>query len=154
VTANHEYAAGGSHTVVLTVTDHGDATGTDSQVVTVSSAGGGSTMHVSDLDGSTSVKGRSGKWEVLIIVTIYDENKSAVANATVTGTWSGAKTGSISGVTGSDGTVTLSTGNMDGGTEVTFAVNDVTHDTLNYDAAANHDPEDDSDGTIITVLKP
>jgi len=110
-------------------------------------------MHVGDLDGSSDLKGKSGRWEVFVTVTIHDENCDLVANATVTGDWSGATTGTVSGTTGSDGTVTFSTGNMSGGDSVTFTVTGVTHDTLTYDSAANHDPDGDSDGTSITVSK-
>jgi hypothetical protein len=37
---------------------------------------------------------------------------------------------------------------------VTFAVVNVTHATLTYASAANHDPEGDSNGTSITVSRP
>jgi len=151
ITVSHTYAAAGTYTVQLTVTDDDGATGTDSQDVAVSEVAG--TMHVGDLDGSKNLKGKSGRWEVFVTVTIHDENENLVANATVSGTWSDATTGSVSGTTGSDGTVTFSTGNMSGGTSVTFAVDNVTHDTLTYDAAANHDPDGDSNGTNITVTK-
>ena len=62
-------------------------------------------------------------------------------------------TGTVSDTTGSDGTVTFSTGNMSGGTAVTFTVKNVEHATLIHDATANHDPDGDSDGTTITVSK-
>jgi hypothetical protein len=67
--------------------------------------------------------------------------------------WTGATAGSVSGTTGSDGTVTFSTGNMASGDSVTFKVTDVTHDTLTYDSTANHDPDGDSDGTTIILSK-
>jgi len=152
VIANHTYAVAGTYAVVLTVTDDDGANGTDRQDVTVSEAA--ETMHVGDLDGVKDLKGTSGRWEVFVTVTIHDENCNPVANATVSGEWSGATTGTVSGSTGSDGTVTLSTGNMSGGTEVTFTVTGVTHDILTYDGTANHEPDGDSDGTSITVLKP
>ena len=87
------------------------------------------------------------------MATIHDENHNPAADVTVTGEWSDATTGTASGITGSDGTVTFSTGNMPGGTSVTFTVTDVTHDILTYDSTSNHDPEGDSDGTIITIVK-
>lgn len=113
----------------------------------------GGTVHVGDLDGVKDLKGKSGRWEAFVTVTIHDENHNSVANATVYGTWSGDATGNVSGTTGSDGTITFSTGNMSGGTSVTFTVDNVTHDTLAYDATANHDPDSDSTGTSITVSK-
>jgi hypothetical protein len=35
-----------------------------------------------------------------------------------------------------------------------FTVTSLSHPTLAYDPAANHDPDGDSDGTTISVLKP
>ena len=37
---------------------------------------------------------------------------------------------------------------------ITFTVTDVAHPNLNYDDTADHDPDGDSDGIVITVLKP
>jgi hypothetical protein len=37
---------------------------------------------------------------------------------------------------------------------VNFTVNNVTHATLTYNAADNHDPDGDSNGTVIVVNKP
>lgn len=151
-----------SHTIPETAQDGDSDTGTvtvtsssasDSSTFTTTVTVLGTTMHVGDLDGSKDLKGKSGRWEVFVTVTIHDENHNPVANALVTGKWSGATTGTASGTTGSDGTVTFSTGNMPGGTGVTFTVSTVTHDTLAYDATANHDPDGDSDGTSITVSK-
>jgi hypothetical protein len=36
----------------------------------------------------------------------------------------------------------------------TFTVSAVTHATLTHQAGGSHDPDGDSDGTRITVLKP
>ena len=142
------------HTIDASATDSGGNTTNAAQITVTVDNSTPSTMHVGDLDGSKDLKGTSGRWEVFVTVTIHDENCNPVANATVSGEWSGATTGTVSGSTGSDGTVTLSTGNLSGGTEVTFTVTGVTHDTLTYDATANHDPDGDSDGTSITVFKP
>jgi subtilisin len=114
----------------------------------------GGTLHVGDLDGTASVKGKSGKWEAFVTVTVHDAGHLPVPNATVSGEWSGAKIGPASGTTGGDGTVTIGTGNLNSGTSVTFTVTNVTHDTLDYAAAANHDADGDSNGTTITVNRP
>ena len=126
----------------------------DSASTTVSIIETASTMHVGDLDGSTHVKGKSGKWEAFVTVSIHDEECSILAEATVSGTWSGDTGGSVSGVTGSDGTVTFSTGEMNVGMSVTFTVDEVTHSSLAYNGEDNHDSDGDSDGTTIEIAKP
>ena len=146
-------ASFGDHTLTASHDFADDYATNDSKSTTVTVTEPGATMHVGDLDGSKELKGKSGRWEVFVSVAIHDENDGPVAGATVTGEWSGAVTGTVSGTTGSDGTVTFSTGNMSGGTGVTFTVTGVTHDMLTYDATANHDPDGDSDGTSITVSK-
>ena len=148
---SHTYAAAGTYTVTLTVTDDDAATDTTSQSVTVSSGTGAATMHVVDLDPAKSLKGRSGNWEVFVTVTILDDSGNLVPNATVFAEWSGDFSGSVSGITASDGTITFTTGTMKGGASVTFDVTGVTHGDLTYAPGDNTDPDQDSDGTTITV---
>ena len=131
-----------------------DVASNDSESTTVLVKETASNVHVGDLDGSTHVKGKSGKWEAFVAVTMHDENESPVAEATVSGTWGGAAGGTVSGVTGGDGKVTFSTGEMNEGSSATFTVEHVTHAALTYDATLNHDPDGDSDGTSIIVSKP
>jgi len=115
---------------------------------------GGTTVHVADLDGTVNVKGKSGRWEASVSVLVLDANGSAVGGATVTGNWSGAASGTVSGQTAGDGAVRLSTGNLVSGTQVTFSVTNVAAGGLSYDATLNTDPDTDSDGTTITISKP
>lgn len=110
-----------------------------------------STLHVGDLDGSANVKGKSGKWEAQVRVSVHDPSHQPVANATVHGTWSGGASGTVSGVTGSDGTVVLLSGNIGSGTSATFTIDRIEHTAASYDAASNHDPDGDSNGTTIVV---
>jgi uncharacterized protein YjiK len=111
-------------------------------------------MHVGDLDGSARLRGKSGKWEASVTVTVHDQNHNPVVGALVSGAWSGDTTGTVSGVTDGNGHVTLSTGNLDSGSTVTLSVAGVSFADFNYDAASNHDPDGDSDGTAITVIRP
>ncbi|MEO8347409.1 MAG: lysyl oxidase family protein [Acidobacteriota bacterium] len=111
-------------------------------------------VHVADLDRSAKGKGKSGKWEAFVTVTVRDAAGSAVAGATVNGTWTGALNRSVSGVTGSGGSLTLGTGQMSGGTSVTFTVTGVSGSGLSYDQTANADPDPDSNGTAITIPRP
>lgn len=120
---------------------------------TVASSSG--RMHVGDLDGATSLKGKSGKWEAVVTVTIHDSSHLAVPNATVTAKWSGGKSGTVTGTTGTNGTVSFATGAISSGTgSVTLTVGGVTHTSLSYEPGSNHDPDGDSNGTSITVTKP
>lgn len=134
LTASHDFS------------DEDSTNDSEDTIVTVNEPSVTTSMHVGDLDGSKNLKGKSGRWEVFITVTILDENNNPVANAEVTGEWSSAITGTVLGTTGSDGTITFTTGNLSGGNSVTFTVNDVTHDTLIYDSSANSE-------TSITVDK-
>ena len=107
-------------------------------------------IRVADLEGSAALKGKSGRWEALVTVTIRDGTGALVDGAAVTGQWTGAASGTVSGTT-SGGTVTLSSGTLSGGTQATLSITNVSAPGMTYDAALNGDPDGDSDGTTITV---
>jgi serine protease AprX len=109
-------------------------------------------MHVGDLDGTKNLLGKTGRWKASVVVTVHDASENPLANATITGVWSGAMTGTATGVTGIDGTIKFNTGKMLGGTSVTFSVSDTVHETHGYSAIENHDPDGDSNGTEITIV--
>ncbi len=111
-------------------------------------------VHVADLDRIAKGKGKSGKWDASVTVTVRDAAAALVAGATVTGNWSGAVSRTVSGVTASNGSVTLASGAISGGTSVTFTVTNVAGTGLTYNAAANADPDGDSNGTAITIARP
>lgn len=128
----------GTYTATLTVTDNAGAPSIDSTVITVQSPSSSTeTMHVANLIGTTQVAGKSGKWEAVVTVTVLDKSGTAVANATVQAAWSGSLTGSVSGLTGSNGQVTFNSGKLSGPGSVIFGVNGLSHDLLVYDAPSN-----------------
>ncbi|MDJ0839269.1 MAG: family 16 glycosylhydrolase [Acidobacteriota bacterium] len=103
------------------------------EAVTVSST----TMHVSNVVIGVRRADRGLRYG-LARITVLDNFGSPVSNATVSGDFSGDFTGSGSGVTDANGVVIISTESIAGG-KVThnFCVNDVTHDSLSYEASDN-----------------
>ena len=91
-------------------------------------------------------------WQATVTITVHDTSHNLVADATVSGSWSGG--GAASCITDGTGQCSVTSGNIHKNTaSVTFTVDNVT-DTLTYQSSDNHDPDGDSDGTQITVNKP
>ena len=144
----------GAHTLTATATDTLAQTASDSRGIIVANGSQPGSLHVGDLDGSASAKGRSGKWEAQVTIMVHDNTDTPVAGATVSGAWSGATSSSVSATTGTDGTAVVTSGNMDSGDIVTFTVDQVSVSGWGYDSSANHDPDGDSDGTRIDITRP
>jgi hypothetical protein len=133
----HTYDAVGTYTVTLTVANaDGSDTLTRTDYITVTDPGGGGTMHVADIVVGRKAAGpnRNGT----CTVTVVDEGGAAVASATVYVDYDGPNSGSLSGVTGAGGTVDFSTPKLKNPTgEWCFEVTNITHATLDYNAADN-----------------
>lgn len=99
--------------------------------------GGGGTgeLHVGSMTGAKSAKGKN--WTATVTITALDQNNAAAAGVVVTGNWSGAKTGTASCTTATNGTCSVSTGSMSTGTSVTFTVTNLAKSGYTYNAAAN-----------------
>jgi hypothetical protein len=114
----------------------------------------GGVMHVGDLDGS-SAPAPNSRWTATVTFTVHNAGHAPVSGATVSGSWSAGATGSASCVTNASGQCSVSkTGLRTNVNSVTFSVTNVTKAGSSYSAAANHDPEADSNGTVIVVAKP
>ena len=113
-----------------------------------------STFHVGDLDGSTSNAGKT--WTAKVTIRIESATLVALSNATVTGTWSNGASGTATCKTGTTGTCTVQLAKLTRATvaSVTFTVTNVTRSGGTYAPSANHDPDGDSTGTSIIVLRP
>ncbi|MDX1615088.1 MAG: choice-of-anchor B family protein [Candidatus Promineifilaceae bacterium] len=143
----------GSHTVTAEATDTIGQTASDSNTITVDNGVADPGLHVGDLDATASSAGPSGKWDASVTVTVHDEAEQPLANATVTGSWD--NDGSASCVTDGNGQCTVSQNNIHRNTaSVTFTVTEVSLTGYVYDSTANHDPDGDSDGTSIVIIKP
>ena len=110
-------------------------------------------IHVGDLDRTTQ-KSRN-QWIARVTITVHTATHTAVSGAVVTGTWSNGSIVTVTCTTSSTGKCTVSSGKLGSAVaNVTFTVTLVTKTGSTYVAAANHDPDGDSNGTTITVAKP
>lgn len=137
----------GGYTLNVTAIDSMNQGGSDSVNVTVDNVAD-PTMHVGDLDGSAVVDGRGGKWSATVTVTVHDSSENPVSNATVNGSFGSC-------VTDGSGECSMTRSNINrNSSSVTFTMDSITHSSNVYNSADNHDPDGDSNGTDITVLKP
>ncbi len=66
--------------------------------------------------------------------------------------WSGSSIGTETGITNIDGEVIFETGNIEG-TSITLTVINLEKEYNVYEPESNHDPEEDSDGTRLTIYQ-
>ena len=142
----------GSYTIDARATDSGDGT-TDVAQISVTVDNSVSAMHVGDLDGTSSSGGFI--WSAEVMVTVHEtDHTNPVANASVSGSWSTGFGGTTSCTTDANGQCSVSRPFIWTGNSITFSVSDVTHTSLTYNSAENHDPDGDSDGTVINISRP
>jgi subtilisin family serine protease len=111
------YAAAGTYTVSLTVTDNEGTTGTVSQAVTVSSGGGG-TITVASLAGSSATVNKNF-WKATVVMTV----NPALAGAVVSGAWSSGTAATCT--TGASGQCEVALNVRTKTSSVTFTVSNV-----------------------------
>jgi lysophospholipase L1-like esterase len=142
--------------VGYTVTDDDGATGTTTQVVTVTAPEDpppdpDGTLHVADLDGG-STAGKGQAWTATVTIRVVDDAGAAVVGASVTGSWtSGGSSACTTNVAGSCAVSASVNGKK--ATTTGYAVTGVVLSGYAYAAADNTDPDGDSDGTSITVMR-
>jgi Zn-dependent metalloprotease len=135
----HTYAAAGTYTVTLTVTDDDTLTDSTSQSVTVTDCPQ-LEIFVNDITQTPTIRGKN--YNSNATVTIWDTNSAPVANATVYITWSGVVSGTDSGATAADGTVTFVSDKLKSNGPFIITVDNVTHATLTYNPALNVETSD------------
>jgi hypothetical protein len=114
---------------------------------------GSGTLHVGDLDGSSS--GEGFRWDSVVTITVHDEGETAVSGTTISGTWTyGSRTKSSSCMTNASGQCNISFIGIPLFLPSTTFVVDTLSGSLTYHAPDNHDPDADSDGTTIVVTYP
>ncbi|HEC19084.1 MAG TPA: hypothetical protein ENI97_07035 [Gammaproteobacteria bacterium] len=112
-------------------------------------------VHVSDLDSIS--EDRTTVWVPKVVISVNNQEDQAEAGAVVTGNWNIGIRTPVSCTTNSTGTCTISNTAQDlvaGAPAAVFTVTDVARTGKVYDAAANSDPDGDSDGTTISINPP
>jgi peptidoglycan/xylan/chitin deacetylase (PgdA/CDA1 family) len=102
--------------------------------------GSGSVLHVENIDMSWSTQGPFFK--AYTTITIVDDNNAPIEGASVYGSWSGAFTGDVLGVTNASGQVTLQSGKVKNGGTFTFTVTEVVQAGSIYDPSKNVETSD------------
>ncbi len=110
------------------------------------------TAHAGDIDGSSEL-GRN-YWTAAASILIQDTTENDLPGISVSGSWSNGITGDGSCVTDTTGYCTIISPRIKTTTNsVTFTIADVSGSGIIYQSIDNHDPDGDSDGTSILVIK-
>jgi PKD repeat protein len=132
--ASHAYLSAGTYTARLTVTDNSGMTGTTTATISVS---GTPSMHVASI--SVANRQVSGQWYAATaqVVVVNASTGARLSGVTVTGTWSGAASGSGSALTDTSGIATISSARFKQGATATFTVTGLSKAGYVYDPQGN-----------------
>ena len=97
-------------------------------------------IYVNDITQAIKTHGKDHRSTA--VVTILDTGSEPAAKAAVFITWTGVVSGSDSGVTGPDGTVTFQSGKINSTGPFTITVDNVTHPEAPYNPALNIETSD------------
>lgn len=110
-------------------------------------------VHIGDLDAVASAS-RKG-WTASVTVRVHDLTEKPISGVTVYANWSGGISLSKSCKTNTSGVCTISSGNIPASTSsAVFTITKAVRSGQVYNPSANHDPDGDSNGTSLTVIKP
>lgn len=112
--------------------------------------GGTPPLHIGDLDRATlNVRNR---WRAQVTATAHNETHGVLSGVVITFNITGLSP--LSCTTGTDGKCYVRALVSDSVPNLTFTVTNAVKSGFSYDAAANHDPDGDSNGTVIVVQQP
>ena len=107
-------------------------------------------MRVGDLDDTSALV--SGGWRAQVRILVENQDQAIVPGAVVTGKWPNGTTGSCT--TGTNGMCRISRKLARSKLSIVFTVTKVASAVGAYKPTDNHDPDGDSNGTKITLVKP
>jgi serine protease AprX len=108
------------------------------------------TVHVGDLDDTSALLATG--WRAQVRILVEDQDRAVVAGAIVTGKWPNGSTGTCT--TNASGLCKIGRKLAKSKLSIVFTVTKVTSAVGAYKPADNHDPDGDSNGTKITLVKP
>jgi len=132
------YNTKGKYTVTLTAYGFGSDTETKADYIKVIKKP--TEIYVKDI--TQTVKKHGNKYNSTAVITILDIDSAPVNKAAVYITWTGVVSGSDSGITGPDGTVTFQSGKINSTGPFTITVDSVTHPVGTYNPALNIETSD------------
>jgi hypothetical protein len=146
------FAAPGTYTVVLTVTDDDGAAAWASRAVDVTAV-----LHAAVAGATTkkwtSASGYTTYWSAAVTLTAHGADERPIPGATIAAAWSGAVTKTLTCVTDATGRCTFQSGTLSYlRTWVALTVTGVSSPLGTYDAAANHDQA--GPGSSVTLSRP
>src|SRR5207249_4495346 len=146
----------GAHTLTASHNRRDDNAGNDQASATVTVNSASIVIHIGDLDGTASRNG--GTWSARVEITVHDADHNPLNGATVVGHWSIIGLNSdtcTTGELGGNGTCVMLFPSLKRSvTAVNLTVVSVTMAGRTYDRTLNHDPDGDSNGTTIKVIRP
>jgi hypothetical protein len=121
--------------------------------ITVTPAPPPNPFHVGNLDGSTSISGKT--WTARVTITMHTAAHGPLSGAVVTGNWSNGG-GSASCTTCANGTCSIQVTKLSRASvaSVSFTVTAATTSGWTYTPSSNHDPDGSRNGTIIVIRRP
>lgn len=109
-------------------------------------------MHVGDLD-RAAAQVTAKRWEARVTIRVHDSSDGPLSGVLVRGRWNSSST-TVSCTTNSNGSCRITKRWANSRASVSFTVVSLAASGLSYDSADNRDPDGDSDGTSIVILRP
>lgn len=125
----------GNYTATLTVTDNGGAKSSSSVAITVQQ-NPNAVIFVDNISMSV-IKSNGGRSNARAVVTVYDGNGAPRPNVTVSGSWSGLTTGSVTGTTNSSGQIIFNSSSVKTRGTFTFTVTNLSASGYTYNSSLN-----------------